>query len=145
MTLVKSGVARATVLAVSAMLLTPTLSLQAREQGGKKASLSLKATPAVAFAPARLTVAADLKGGSDDSDELYCPTVEWEWGDETTSVQEADCEPFTPGKSAIKRRFIIQHQFKNPGTFRVSLRLKKGDKIVASANTTVQVKPGLGQ
>ena len=142
----KSGVAQALVLAFSALLLIPAHTLLAREQGGnKKPSLSLKATPAVSFAPARVVVVAEVKGGSDDFEEFYCPTVEWEWGDLTTSTVEADCDPYSPGKSAIKRRYTVEHRFKNPGGFKIILRLKKGTKVVASANTQVQVRAGLGQ
>lgn len=132
-------------LACSALLLLPPSPLQARAQGGgKKASLSLKASPAVAFAPARLVFVAELRGG-DDVEELYCPTVEWDWGDGTTSLAEADCSPYEAGKSQIKRRYTVDHQYKNGGTFRVYLRLKKGTKIVAVANTSIQVRPGLMQ
>jgi hypothetical protein len=142
----KSGVAQALVLAFSALLLIPAPALRARGQGGnKKPSLSLKATPAVSFAPARVVVVAEVKGGSDDFEEFYCPTVEWEWGDFTSSTAEADCEPFSPGKSSIKRRYTVEHRFKNPGAFKIILRLKKGNKVVASANTQVQVRAGLGQ
>ena len=141
----KTGVAQALVLAISALLI-PANALLAREQGGnKKPSLSLKATPAVSFAPARVVVLAEVKGGSNDSEEFYCPTVEWEWGDFTTSTAEADCEPYSPGKSEIKRRYTVEHRYKNPGGFKIILRLKKGDKVVASANTQVQVRAGLGQ
>ena len=73
----QSGVAQALVLAISAILLIPSNALQAREQGNKKPSLSLKASPAVSFAPARVVVVAELKGGPDDFEEFYCPTVEW--------------------------------------------------------------------
>ena len=141
-----SGVAQAVVLAFSALLLIPSNTLLAREQGGnKKPSLSLTATPAVSFAPARVVVVAEVKGGSDDFEEFYCPTVEWEWGDFTTSTAEADCDPYSPGKSAIKRRYTVEHRFKNPGGYRIILRLKKGERVVATANTQVQVRAGLGQ
>ena len=140
-----SGVARTAILAFSALLVVPTAALQAREQGNKKPSLSLKASPAVSFAPSRVVLVAEVKNGANDNEEFYCPTVEWEWGDLTTSVAEADCEPYEAGKSEIKRRYTIQHQFKNPGAFRVVLRLKKGTKIIAMANTQVQVRAGLGQ
>lgn len=144
MKLLKSGVARAIVLAFSAVVFVPSNALLAGEQGNKKASLSLKATPAVSFAPARIVFNGELKGGSDDSEDLYCPTVEWEWGDLTQSVNEADCEPYTPGKSTIKRRFTVEHQFKNSGGYKVVLRLKKGQKVVATANTSITVRAGLG-
>jgi hypothetical protein len=141
----KPGVAQALVLALSALLLSPATILLAREQGPKKPSLSLKATPAVSFAPSRVVVVAEVKGGSNDFEDFYCPTVEWEWGDFTTSTAEADCEPYSAGKSEIRRRYTVEHRFKNPGGFKIILRLKKGDKVIASANTQVQVRAGLGQ
>ena len=141
----KSGVAQALVLAFSALLIIPSNTLLARGQGGnKKPSLSLKASPSVSFAPARIVVVAEVKGGADDLEEFYCPTVEWEWGDLTTSTVEADCEPYAPGKSTIKRRYTVEHRYKNSGGFKIILRLKKGDRVIASANAQVQVRAGLG-
>jgi len=140
----QTGVAQVVILAFSALLVIPT-ALQARAQGSnKKPSLSLKATPAVSFAPARIVVVAELKGGADDNEEFYCPTLEWEWGDLTTSTAEADCEPYAAGKSEIKRRYTVEHRFKDPGSFRIRLSLKKGSRVIASANSLVQVRPGLG-
>ena len=140
-----TGVAQVAILAFSALLVIPN-ALQARAQGAnKKPSLSLKATPAVSFAPARIVVVAEVKGGAEDNEEFYCPTVEWEWGDFTTSTAEADCDPYEAGKSQIKRRYTVEHQFKNPGSFRIRLLLKKGNKVIGSANALVQIRPGLGQ
>jgi len=141
----KPGVAQALVLAFGAILVIPSNTLLAQGQGGKKPSLSLKATPTVSFAPARIVVVAEVKGGPDDFEEFYCPTVEWEWGDFTSSTVEADCDPYEPGKSTIKRRYTVEHRFKNPGGFKIILRLKKGNRIVASANSQIQVRAGLGQ
>ena len=140
------GVAQAVGLALfGALLVIPANALQARSQGNKKPSLSLKASPAVSFAPARIVLSAEVKGGSNDYEDFYCPSVEWEWGDLTTSTAEADCEPYEAGKSEIKRRYTVEHRYKNPGGFKIILRLKKGNKIVATANTMVQVRAGLGQ
>ena len=130
---------------IAALLVMPVTALQAREQGNKKPSISLKASPAVSFAPARIVLVAELKGGSNDSEELYCPTVVWEWGDLTESTVEADCEPYTPGKSEIKRRYTVEHQYKNPGSFQIVLRLKKGPKVVGQGKAQIQVRAGLGQ
>lgn len=142
----RSGVGQAFVLAFGAALIIPSNALQASAQGAnRKPSLSLKATPAVSFAPARIIVVAEVKGGANDHEEFYCPSVEWEWGDLTTSTAEADCEPYEAGKSEIRRRYTVEHRYKNPGGFRIVLRLKKGNKIVATANTLVQVRAGLGQ
>jgi len=139
----KLNVAQVVILAFGA-LIVPSTVLQAG-QANKKPSLSLKATPAVSFAPSRVVVVAEVKNGANDNEEFYCPTVEWEWGDLTTSVAETDCAPYQPGKSEIKRRYTVQHQFKNPGAFKIILRLKKGTKVIATANTQIQIRAGLGQ
>jgi hypothetical protein len=139
-----TGVAQIVILAVSAVLLVPSNALHA-QQGSKKPSLSLKASPAVSFAPARIVLVAEVKGGANDNEEFYCPTVEWEWGDLTQSVAEADCQPYEGGKSEIRRRYTVEHQFRNPGAFKVYLRLKKGSRVIAQANTQIQVRAGLGQ
>ena len=104
-------------------------------------SLSLKASPAVGFAPVRMVFTAELKGG--DPADLYCPAIEWNWGDDTKSETRTDCEPFEPGKSEIKRRYVIAHSFDDPGAWKVELRLKQKNKVVASGSTTVTVRPGL--
>ena len=131
-------------LALSAALVIPAKALYG-EQGIKKPSLTLKATPAVSFAPARIVVVAEVKGGPNDFEEFYCPSVEWDWGDFTSSTAEADCEPYQTGKSEIKRRYTVEHRYKNPGGYKIVLRLKKGNKIIATANAMVQVRAGLGQ
>jgi len=142
----RTGVYQTIGLACCALLLFPSNALLAREQGGnKKASLSLKASPSVSFAPARIVFLAELKGGSDDAEDLYCPTVEWEWGDGTTSTAEADCNPYETGKSQIKRRYSVEHQYRNPGAFKVLLRLKKGTRVTAAANASIQIRPGVTQ
>lgn len=137
---------RAIHLACVGLLLASSVAISGRERGGnnKKPSLSLKATPAVSFAPARIVIVADLRGGG-EIESFYCPSVEWEWGDGTISSSEADCTPYDEGKSQIRRRYSVEHQYKNPGQFRVVLRLKKGEKISAMANTNIQVRPGLTQ
>lgn len=108
---------------------------------GAKPSISLKATPMVGFAPVRMVFVAELKG--DDQADLYCPTIEWDWGDDTKSESRTDCDPFEPGKSEIKRRFVIDHSFTMPGEWKVELRLKQNSKVVARGSTTVKVRPGI--
>ena len=109
----------------------------------KKASLNLKASPTIVFSPARVVVTAELKGGADDAEELYCPSLEWDWGDGTKSEAGTDCEPFEPGKSTIQRRFTTSHTYNIAGNYRVQLRLKRGSKVVLGGHVSVQIKPGL--
>ena len=116
---------------------------QATRQPAKKPSLSIKATPMVAFTPAKVFLTGELKGGSDDYKDLYCATIEWNWDDDTTSESSVQCEPYESGKSQIRRRFSIQHEFKMAGMYRVQLRLKKKDKIIISAYVNLQINPGI--
>ena len=109
----------------------------------KKASLSLKASPTIVFSPARVVVTAELKGGAEDNAELYCPSLEWDWGDGTRSEANTDCEPFEAGKSTIQRRFTSSHTYNLAGSYRVQLRLKRGSKSVLGGHVSIQVKPGL--
>jgi hypothetical protein len=139
----RSIIAQGLVLAVGAFILVASHTLHAREQGNKKPSLSLKASPAISFAPARVVIVAEVKGGANDFEDFYCPSVDWDWGDDTNSTADTDCEPYQAGKSEIKRRYTIEHRYKNAGAYKITLKLKKGERIVASANAQIQVRSGL--
>jgi len=65
-------------------------------------------------------------------------------GDDTRSNQSADCDPYEAGKSEMKRHFTADHVFQTSGEYRVQFHLKKKDKTIASATTTLKVTPGLG-
>ena len=82
----------------------------------------------MAVAPARVVLTAELVGGANDFEEYYCPTISWDWGDDTTSESTVDCEPYEAGKSEIKRRFTVQHIFRQEGSQKVFFRLKRGEQ-----------------
>ena len=109
----------------------------------KKPTLTVRATPAVAFSPARVRAVAELKGGPDDHQELYCASVEWDWGDLTQSESTTDCEPYEAGVSQITRRFSGEHLYRSQGRYRVQIRLKRNGKVVSGANTTITVRAGV--
>jgi hypothetical protein len=115
-------------------------------QGGnddKKPSLSLRATPPVGFSPLRVRLVVDVRGGADDHAEFYCPSIEWDWGDGTVSSNSEDCDPYQAGKSTIRRRYSIEHVFRQPGQFQVFFRLKQRDRVIAASSANVQVRPGV--
>ena len=114
-----------------------------RDSEDKKPSLSLKATPVAGFAPLRVRVTVDVRGGADDFQDLYCPSVEWEWGDDLRSGNSEDCAPYQAGASSIKRRYSSEHVYRNAGTFKLTLRLKQKDRVVGLGSATVEVRPGL--
>lgn len=109
----------------------------------KKPALVLRATPAVAFSPARVVVRAEVRGGPNDYEQFYCAGVEWDWGDGTKSENSYDCEPYEAGKSEIRRNFAGEHVYQTSGSYRVQFNLKQRERIVAATNTQIQVRPGL--
>ncbi len=111
----------------------------------QKVELTLRANPAMAFAPARITLTGQLKGGGNENEELYCPTVEWDWGDGTISQSSADCDPFQPNKSDIQRSFLVQHVYKTGGEYTVKLLLKKSEKIVAEAAASLNISRAIDE
>ena len=110
----------------------------------KAPKLTLQASPLISFSPARIMLSANLVGGSDDYPEYYCPTVEWKWGDGTSSEFSADCDPYQPGKSEIERHYSVQHVYRDPGRFRIFFILKKAGKPTATTSSEIVVRPGLG-
>ena len=114
-------------------------------KGNPRPRISLRAQPPMGMAPARIVLTAELVGGLNDFEEYYCPTVSWEWGDDTTSESTVDCEPYEAGKSEIRRRFTVEHVFRQEGPHKVFFRLKRRSKEVAAAWILVQVRPGVPQ
>jgi len=102
--------------------------------------LRLRATPRVAFAGQSFLFVGQIRGGPDDNEELYCATIEWDWGDDTYSESTPDCEPFEPGRSEIRRRFSTRHTFDYAGRYEVRLNLKRRDDILISARTRIEVR-----
>jgi hypothetical protein len=113
------------------------------KEGERRPKLSLRANPLVAAAPARIVLTAELVGGADDFEEYYCASTLWQWGDDTASESNVDCPPYEAGKSQIRRRFTVEHVFRRAGNYRVMFHLKQRSRQVATAMTTLQIRPGV--
>jgi len=109
---------------------------------GKRPGLYIRATPQFSFSPANILFTAELKGG-DDVEELYCPEVEWEWGDGGKSVSEGDCDPWEPGMK-IDRRYTGRHEYQRSGRYRIRVSLSRSGKRIVAQTITITVKPGIG-
>ena len=114
-----------------------------RSGDDRKPSLSLKATPPVGFSPLRVRLVVDVKNGANDYQEYYCPAVQWDWGDGTVSENSEDCDPYQAGKSEIRRRYSVEHVFRQAGTYQVFFRLKQRDRVIAAISANVEVRPGV--
>ena len=122
----------------------------ASEDKNGKPSISVKANPAIGFAPLRVVMTVDLKGGADDYADFYCATVEWDIvaldgrGDGNKSEQRLECDPYEPGKSEIKRRYVREQIFKFPGEYTIRFSLKQKDRVVGGGRTSLRIRGGLG-
>ena len=137
-----SKAAVAVALSLLASGTAPAATAEEKAKKGKKPALELRATPRYAFSPANILFTAELKGG-DEVEELYCPEVEWEWGDGGKSVQESDCDPWTEA-TPIQRRFTSNHTFQFAGLYRVKVTLRKSGKNMMSQTLTMTIRAGLG-
>jgi hypothetical protein len=137
---------RAAVFAAALALLVPgglaASGDQPKKEKAKKPALEIRPTPRFAFSPANIFFTAELKGG-DNVEELYCPEVEWEWGDGGKSVHEADCDPWT-ATTQIQRRFTANHTYQFAGLYRVRVTLRKSNKDLMSQSVQVTIRAGLG-
>ena len=135
---------RVAVAAAALALLVPALAPAAEDQAkkGKKPALEIRPSPRFAFSPANIFFTAELKGG-DDVEVLYCPEIEWEWGDGGKSVQEADCDPWTE-TTKIQRRFTANHTFQFAGLYRVRVVLRRSGKDILSQTVQITIRAGLG-
>ena len=130
------------------LALTVTLALCASPAGAadskpKKPTLSLRANPTIGFSPLRVVFTAELTGGPNDYEEYYCPSIEWQWGDDTESQDAPDCDPYVAGKSEIKRTYTAEHKFLYAGEYTVYFRLKRGNKVLTSTTTIIRIRPGI--
>jgi PKD domain len=130
-------------LAVLVMTAVPALLAEDKKASAKRPGLDLRATPRMAFSPADIFFTAELKGGDDNHEDLYCPEVTWEWGDGGKSVEESDCEPYTES-AKIERRFTAHHTYPRAAVYSVKVTLRKSGKSVAAQTVQVTVRPGLG-
>lgn len=114
-----------------------------KDKKAKRPGLELRSTPRFSFSPAQIMFTAELKGG-DDGEELYCPEVEWEWGDGSRSVEEGDCDPWTPGTTKLERRYTAHHLYQYAGLYQVRVTLRKSGKNLAIQTLSVTIRAGLG-
>jgi hypothetical protein len=140
-TVLSRAIAVLAALSLPASALGPATA-QDQPKKGKKPGLELRATPRYAFSPVNVFFTAELKGG-DDVEALYCPEVEWEWGDGGKSVQESDCDPWSEG-TGIQRRFTANHTYQYAGLYRARVTLRRSGKSVLSQTVQITVRAGLG-
>ena len=109
-----------------------------------KPKVELKANPPFALlsvgpsASATIRFRLLVKDGGDE--DYYCPRLEWEWEDGTTSSEESDCPPFDAAQPTDhERTWTKSHQFYEPGEHTIRARLFKGERMIRVLDTKVQI------
>jgi len=109
-----------------------------------KVKVELKATPQFAMlsvgphATATVRFRLSVKDGGDEN--YYCPRLEWEWEDQTTSSEESDCPAFESAqKEDHEKVWTKSRTFWEPGQHIIKVRLFKGDRVIRSVETKVEI------
>ncbi len=123
----------------AAVLASAGLALAGESEAGKpkRPRLDLRASPRVSFSPIEVLVTGQLKGGA-EIEELYCPGLEWDWGDGTRSTHESDCAPWG-ADAAFERFWSARHAYRAPGAYSVRLTLRRANRTLAVATVAVTV------
>jgi hypothetical protein len=109
-----------------------------------KPEVRLEPSPRVAVlsaapAPVRVRFRLQVKDGGDV--DYYCPRVEWEWEDQTRSVEEHDCPPFEEAAaSEHTKRWVREREFWLPGVYTITVRLYKADRSIHRVQAQFEMK-----
>jgi hypothetical protein len=103
-------------------------------------SVSLRAAPRVAVAPARVVFTVELKGGQ-DGEALDCLTLRFGWGDGTTSSSEGECAAAQGGPAKVQRLFTADHEYGNQGSPTAEVAVLKGERVVGRASVSLKIGP----
>ena len=76
---------------------------------------------------------------AEDLEKYYCLDELWEWDDDTESEYAPDCDPYEEGME-LKTQFSASHQYRDPGTYVVRLRLQNHGKTIISGTTHAQIR-----
>ena len=102
-------------------------------------TIFMKPTGMYSYSPVSVMVRAELEGDPQNPEEYYCLVEEWEWGDETESSHEPDCEPYVEG-AELTRFYSASHTYRIPGNYTIFLRLQSGKRSVLTGSITVNLR-----
>jgi hypothetical protein len=121
-----------------ALLGAVSVSAAEKKVENKGTRVSLRAAPRVAAAPATVVFNVELTGG-EDGEDLYCPVLEWEWGEGTTSEEEEECPPFEAGHTQVQRRFTTSHEYRDRANPKVTVTVRKGDRVLGTDSVSLVI------
>jgi hypothetical protein len=82
-----------------------------------------------------------------ETEELYCPTISWEFPDGTKSVSESDCQPYSCGRTEWchgqfddYERHWSKYLLAGPGSWVIRIRLMKNNKTIRASSIEFEVR-----
>lgn len=116
-----------------------TSALAKDEPAPKPARVTVRASPAISFAPTTVGLSVRVV---DENRELSCPGFVVEWGDDCLSaIQPLDCDPYALEKDRPTEWSLppLRHRYHLAGTFVVAVRVTSGSDIVRRGSARVMV------
>jgi hypothetical protein len=120
--------------ALFALLVASPLGAAEKDKG---LSVSLRALPRVAPAPARIQFSVEIEGGRDE--DVHCVSLDWDWGDGSKGSTEGECPPYVAGETKVERFFEAEHEYRRPGRPTVRVRLVREGKMLTTTTVSVVV------
>jgi len=93
----------------------------AKDSSNEKPHLTISVLPATMLQWTTVSAVVKIKGGP-ITEDFYCKTISWDWGDGNISKELEDCDPFEAGVK-IKSLFVKIHEYRDAGEFKVTFRL----------------------
>lgn len=88
------------------------------DEGSANPEVSVRAE-LVPNEPWAVTLIAEIVGGADNNEDLYCVGTEWQFGDGNGMAMMPSCLPWTP-ESTMQRYFEETYTYEGPGTYEVT-------------------------
>ena len=103
-------------------------------------SLRVRVEPGAGVAPLHVQLHGELLGGPAFSEEVYCSGWDWYLGGQSRGVRPTCSEP--AGGAVVRRIFLQEHVFSEPGEYRValSLQLNLGEAPARLVSDTLLVR-----
>lgn len=101
-----------------------------------KPRVEFRALPQFGFSPLKVHALVIIENGGE---HLYCPEVEWNWGDGSRSFENSDCAPYeksddTEGPISFGRDHVY-----GAGEYTLTVTLSRGAKQLRSMTQKIRV------
>lgn len=101
-----------------------------------KPRIEFRALPQFGFSPLKVHALVIIENGGQ---ELYCPEVEWNWGDSSRSFETSDCAPYEKSEETEGPVSFGRDHVYGPGEYVLTVTLSRGAKQLRSMTQKIRV------